>query len=251
MRSARLEGRVVVISGAASGIGLQIARECIGEGATVAALDISETGLAAVRQESKAQRWEERISTHLVDITSDSQVRATIEGIEQMHGGVDALVHSAYWTLPRAAVDTEETDFVRTLDVTLKGGYLLCKYAIPSMLARGRGTIVPIASVHSMVAFEGFFSYQIAKAGLLGLVRSIAADYGPTIRCNALTPGAVETPALQDATPEVRRSVINGALLKRAASAAEIAKAAIFLLSDDSSFMTGTSLVVDGGWTAV
>jgi NAD(P)-dependent dehydrogenase (short-subunit alcohol dehydrogenase family) len=166
-------------------------------------------------------------------------------------GGIDGLVHSAYWTRPTTLLETSINDWQRTLDVTLKGAFLLAKACIPKMQARGGGVIVPIASVHSLVGFPEFFAYQVAKAGLLGFVRSVATDYAPTIRCNAVAPGAIQTPALNDASPEVRRAVTEGALLKRVGTAHDVARSVIYLLSEESAFMTGSTLVLDGGWTAV
>lgn len=185
------------------------------------------------------------------DVRHPQAVERSVDDVESHWGSLDGVVHSAYWTRAKPAVETDDEIWHTTLDVILKGAYLLAKYSIPVMLRRKGGVIVPVASVHSFVGFRGFFAYQVAKAGLLGFVRSIAADYGPTIRCNALAPGAVDTPALRDASKEVQEEVRIGSLLKRVATAEEIARATIFLLSDESSFMTGSTLVVDGGWTAV
>ena len=241
-----LQGKVIAVTGAASGIGRRIALECLEEGASVLAIDIRDAPDAEFSHGAE-DRW----LFCRCDVTSAPQVERAIEHGRARFGGIDGLVHSAYWTRPQPALETEEADWQRTLDVTLKGAYLLAKCCIPSMRERGGGVILPIASVHSLVGFRGFFAYQVAKAGLLGLVRSIAADYGPAVRCNALAPGAVDTPALRDAPPEMRRAIEEGAPLKRVGTAEEVARAAVFLLSDDSRFMTGATMVLDGGWTAV
>jgi len=242
----RLHDQLVVVTGAASGIGRQIAKECLQEGARVVAVDIDAERLQALQAEEGDRFW-----ASVTDVTDAQAVTSLIGSVSSRWGSVTGLVHSAYWTNPQRLTETCLEDWQKTLEVTLTGAFLLSRAVIPEMLANGGGTIVPIASVHSLVAFPAYFAYQVAKAGLLGFVRSVATDYGPSIRCNAIAPGAIQTPALNDAPPAVRQRVESGALLKRVGSAHDVARAVLFLLSEDSAFMTGTTLVLDGGWTAV
>lgn len=244
-----LVDEVVVVSGAASGIGRQIVLECLAEGARVAALDIDAQGLATLRTEAKLRP--SALLTSVTDVTRADAVSEVAHTVKDHLGPVTGLVHSAYWTRPQRLTETLSSDWQKTLDVTLHGAFVLSQEFIPVMLVSGRGAIVPIASVHSLVGFPGYFAYQVAKAGLLGFVRSVAVDYGPTVRFNAVAPGAIATPALDDAPLAVRQQVEAQALLRRVGTAHEVARAVIFLLSAESSFMTGSTLVLDGGWTAI
>lgn len=241
----RLLDKVVVISGAGSGIGRQIARELVEEGAQVIALDINGDGL------KETQSGLERCDTLKVDVTDWPAVQHAITTVAERYGHIDGLVHSAYWTNPKPLLETDIEDFERTQSVVLKGAYLLARAIIPVMQQHQGGVIVPIASVHSVLGFQNFFAYQIAKAGLLGYVRSIAVDYGPSVRAVALAPGAIDTPALQDTSASVRASLAEQALVKRIGTAHDVARAAVYLLSDESSFMTGTTLLLDGGWSTI
>lgn len=248
MSGLRLNQQVIVVTGAASGIGRQIALECLEEGACVVAVDIDAQGLASLGVE--AGTCANRVLISVTDVTRTEGIEAMVDRSLRQFRTITGLVHSAYWTHPQVLTDTTVDDFQKTLGITLTGAFLLSQAMIPVLLDHGGGSIVPIASVHSLVAFPGYFAYQVAKAGLLGFVRSVATDYAPTIRCNALAPGAIDSPALNDAPPDVRRRVEEQALLKRVGTVHEVARAAIFLLSEESAFMTGTTMVLDGGWTA-
>ena len=241
----RLKEKVVVVSGAGSGIGRQIAIEAAEEGAHVLALDVHHEGLAATTARA------EGIEGAVVDVTNAKAVNEIIQNTVRQFGHIDGLVHSAYWTNPKPLLETSTTDFDRTLDVVVKGAFFLGRAVIPVMLANQGGVIIPIASVHSVLGFSNFFAYQIAKAGLLGYVRSIAVDYGPSVRSVALAPGAIDTPALSDTAADVRESLVEKSLAKRIGTAHDVARAAVYLLSDESSFMTGTLLLLDGGWSAI
>lgn len=241
----RFQDQVIVISGGGSGIGQHIAGELVDEGARVVVADINRDGL------SETEKMRTGIRAHFCDVREDASVKDLVAMTMKEFGRVDGLVHSAYWTNPKPLLETDPEDFQKTQDVILKGGYLLARHILPIMLKQGRGVIVPIASVHSVLGFQNFFSYQVAKAGLLGYVRSIAVDYGPSVRAVALAPGAIDTPALQDTAEAVRATLADGALVKRIGTAHDVARAAAFLLSDDSSFMTGTMLLLDGGWSVL
>ncbi len=240
----RFQDQVMVISGGGSGIGQQIAWELADEGATVVVADIQREGLQATESRSG-------VHSLFCDVREDESVHDLVKDTMAQFGRIDGLVHSAYWTNPKPLLETEPHEFQKTQDVILKGAYLLARHILPIMLQQGRGVIVPIASVHSVLGFRDFFSYQVAKAGLLGYVRSIAVDYGPSVRAVALAPGAIDTPALQDTAEEVRATLAEGALVKRIGTAHDVARAAAFLLSDDSSFMTGTLMLLDGGWSVL
>ena len=160
-RTGRLFGKVLVISGAASGIGRAIAQECTSEGASVVAIDINVPGLDTLARDSG--------SSPLRCVPCDVSVAKEVEGAMAVgldeYGRIDGIVHSAYWTLPRPALATEEEDWRRTWDVCLSGAFFLAKYGIPAMLQNDGGVIVPIASGHSFVGIPGFFAYQVSEGG--------------------------------------------------------------------------------------
>lgn len=162
-----------MVSGAASGIGRQIALECTAEGARVVGLDISPDFLALGAEGTEGL---------VVDVSDESAVEGAVRHTVSRCGKIDGLVHSAYWTNPKPLLETQPEDFDRTYQVILKSAYLLARAVIPVMRENQGGVIVPIASVHSVLGFKNFFAYQVAKAGLLGFVRSIAVDYGPEVR---------------------------------------------------------------------
>lgn len=241
----RFRDRVIIISGGGSGIGQHIAWELADEGAEVVVADINAEGL------DETEKARASVHAQVCDVRDEDSVRQLVDATMAQFGRIDGLVHSAYWTDPKPLLETEPEEFQKTQDVVLKGAYLLARHVIPIMIRQGRGVIVPIASVHSVLGFRNFFAYQVAKAGLLGYVRSIAVDYGPAVRAVALAPGAIDTPALHDTSAEVRATLADGSLVKRIGTAHDVARAASFLLSDDSSFMTGTMLLLDGGWSVL
>lgn len=243
----RFEGKVAVITGAASGIGLSTARTFAEEGASVVVADVDVEG--GEKAAEMLQASGSRAIFVETDVTKSEDVKRLISTTEETYGRLDVLHNNAYWTVPRACVDVKEWEWDRTIDVVLKGAFLCAKYAIPVMVKAGGGSIVNSASTHSVVAFKGFTAYQAAKAGLLGLTRSLAADYAPQVRVNALVIGAVRTPALQMASPELKEEIVAGTPLGRFAEPGEIARAVAYLASEDASFITGSALVIDGGWT--
>jgi NAD(P)-dependent dehydrogenase (short-subunit alcohol dehydrogenase family) len=183
------------------------------------------------------------------DVTKREDVRRLITSTLETFGHLDIVHNNAYWAVPKACVDVEEWEWDMTIDVVLKGAFLCAKYAIPAMSRTGGGSIINSASTHSIVAFKGFTAYQAAKAGLLGLTRSLAVDYAPAVRVNALVIGAVRSPALEMASPRLKEEIVAGTPLGRFAEPGEIAQAVAYLASDDASFITGSALVIDGGWT--
>ena len=242
----RYTDRVAIVTGAASGIGFATARRFAQEGAAVVIADIDvEGGNRAVEQIRKTNG---EVKFVKADVAKNADVEQLIGFTEQTYGRLDVLHNNAYWTVPKACVDVEEEEWNRTIDVILKGTFLCSKHALPLMLETGGGNIVNSGSVHSFVAFEQFTAYDSAKAGLLGITRSLAIDYAPNIRANVLIIGAVETPAM-DISPDSKQSLIDRTPLKRLAQPEEIADAVLYLASDAASFITGSALVIDGGWT--
>jgi NAD(P)-dependent dehydrogenase (short-subunit alcohol dehydrogenase family) len=245
----QLPDRIAVVTGAASGIGRATAVMMAHEGARVVAADINPAGL----QETVARITGAggQAVACVADVGRRQDVERMVGCAVDTYGGLHILHNNAYWNAPGPVCDLEEAGWDRTLEVCLKALYLGCKFAIPAMKASGGGAIVNTASVHSLVSFNGYAAYDAAKSGVVGLTRSVALDYGPAVRSNAVLPGAILTAAWDGSTDASRAPFIERAPMKRLGKPEDIASAVIFLASDAASFITGTCLVVDGGLTIV
>jgi NAD(P)-dependent dehydrogenase (short-subunit alcohol dehydrogenase family) len=245
----RVAGKVAIVTGAASGIGRATARLLAEEGAAVVVADVdAEGGEATARQIQEAGGEGAFVRT---DVSEAGQVEQLVRAAVERFGGLDILHNNAYWApLYRPLVETSDQEWERTIAVTLKGVFLGCKYAIPVMIERGGGSIVNTASTAALAASPQFAAYMAAKGGVVALTRSVAMDYGGQgIRCNAICPGLTETPATAPvlADPERRRWLESKLLVGRVGQPEDIARGVLYLCSDESSFMTGQTLVVDGG----
>ena len=246
--SGRVEGKVALVTGAASGIGEGTALLLAREGAAVAVVDIDveagkRTTATIVREGGKAIFIR-------ADVGKTAQVKRMIERTASAFGRLDIIHNNAIWFRNGKATELDEKDWDRTLDVGLKTVFLSAKYGVPVMRETGGGTIVNTASVHSLVSFEEHTAYDAAKAGLLGLTRVLALDFGPDIRVNSVLPGAVLTPLWKGISKADRRRFADMVPAKRLGTPEDIASAVLFLASEEASFITGTSLVVDGGLIA-
>jgi len=247
-----LESKVAIVTGGAHGIGAAIARIFVARGAKVLIGDILDdegTLLAAeLNSGSKAPRARYR---HL-DVTQETDWREAVGMTEKLFGGLTTLVNNAGVPGRAGVVDTTEEQWDRTIDTDLKGTWLGMKACIPAIRRSGGGAIINTSSNYALVASGRAAAYHSAKAGVLSLSRAAAVEYaGANIRVNAVLPGVTDTPRIATLPADWRRDLIERTPLKRLAHADEIAKAFAFLASDDASYITGTSLVVDGGFTAM
>ena len=245
----RVQGKVAIVTGAASGIGRASALLLAREGASVVIADVDDEGAAQTRD---LIVWDggTALSVHC-DVTSDEEVARLVGRTVELAGRLDILHNNAYWGVQnRPLVDTGLDEWNRTLAVSLTGVFLCCKHAIPAMAAGGGGSIVNTASTVALSPTPRFAAYTAAKGGIVALTRSVALDYaGQGIRCNAVCPGLVETPATAGllADPERRRDHQQKALLGRFGQPEDVAAAVLYLASDDAAYVTGQTLVVDGG----
>jgi NAD(P)-dependent dehydrogenase (short-subunit alcohol dehydrogenase family) len=252
----RLKGKTAVITGAAQGIGLAIARVFAAEGARVALVDLRvEQGEAAVEQ-LKAQ-GAQALFEH-VDVADQTSVEQMTAKVVERFGPPDVLVNNAGIAVFRDPLATTSTDWQRCFSVDLDGVWYCCKAALPHMLAKGRGDIVNIASVHSFKIIPHCFPYPIAKHAVMGLTRALAIEYADrNIRVNAIAPGYIGTEIVENIFAQapdpqaLRRETEALHPVKRIGRPDEIAWAAVFLASDEARFMTAECLIIDGGRSAL
>ncbi|MCW6511668.1 SDR family NAD(P)-dependent oxidoreductase [Lichenifustis flavocetrariae] len=247
--SLRLAGRRILVTGAASGIGAAIVLQLVAEGARVVAADLDRD-----RVEALAAQASGAVVPGACDVTDEASCRDAVAATVEHLGGLDGLVHNAAAPSTDGTVVTLSlTDWRREMAVSLDGAFLVSKAAVPAIAAAGGGAVVLIASQLGHVAVGQAVAYCAAKAGLIHLAKLMAVDHAPErIRVNSLSPGAVATARLLQRWPDLAAADAGlgpAHLLGRIGQPSEIAAAAAFLLSDEASFVTGTDLMVDGGYT--
>ena len=242
-----LKDRVAMITGAASGIGRATAQLFAEQGAKIVAVDIDEPGgletVKSIRQASGEATF--------VGADVGQAVESAVQAALDRYGRIDILHSNAAAYTIGTATELKEEDWDRTLSVCLKAAWMLAHCAVPAMLAQGGGVIIITGSVHSIRGYVQHAAYQAAKGGLLALTRALAADYAPSIRVNAILPGAVVTGLWKGVSEADIAEIAKECPLQRNGEPKDIAQAALFLASDMSSYMTGASVVVDGGLSSV
>jgi 2-keto-3-deoxy-L-fuconate dehydrogenase len=242
----RLEGKTAVITGAGQGIGRAVAVRFAGEGGRVWATSRSRGPLQSLRSISG-------IEIRTLDVTCADDIARMSEEI----ASADVLVNCAGYVANGTLLDCTEEDLQHSFDVNVRGAFLMTRAFLPAMLEKGHGSVINIASVLSSIAgAPNRLAYMTAKAALIGFTRSVAVDYVHRgIRCNALCPGAVSTPGLEsriagtDDPEATRQAFLQRHPVGRLGKAEEVADACVYLASDESRFMTGQCLVLDGGMT--
>lgn len=254
----KLEGKVAIVTGGGSGQGRSTAQLFAREGAAVGVADWHKDQAEEVAETIRSLGGR-ALPLH-VDVSRETDVLGMVKTVREHFGRLDILFNNAgigfsagdRFTMA-SVVDTPEEDWDAILAINLKGVALGCKHAIPVMVKQGGGVIVNNASINALVAMPGADAYTAAKGGIVALTRVLANDWGPKgIRVNCICPGGVDTPmvapVLKD--PQVLAAMKGNCPLGRIADPEEIAKVALFLASEDSSYVNGVILPVDGGWTA-
>jgi NAD(P)-dependent dehydrogenase (short-subunit alcohol dehydrogenase family) len=253
----RISGKRAIVTGGASGIGRACVELLATEGAKVAILDTNEQQGLATTKELRSKGLE--VSFHLTNISREVEVSNSIGAVVRHYEGLDLLVNNAGIAHPfKKTEHVTEEEFDKLISVNLKGVFLMTKHAIPHLRQQGGGSIVNIASVCGLVAFGGIAPYHAAKGGVRMMTKNDAIDLAKDgIRVNSVFPGWVWTPMTEEElrltggdVETAKAAAAASAPLGRIGTPEDVAWAVLFLASDESSFMTGAELVVDGGYTA-
>ncbi|HYO80446.1 MAG TPA: SDR family NAD(P)-dependent oxidoreductase [Bryobacteraceae bacterium] len=250
--SSRLAGKVALITGAGGGIGSETARLFASEGAAVIVNDVTQDRAEAVAQSIAAAGG--KGVPAVCDISSGTEVERMFQDAARLFGGIDILVNNAFFNVNDVTIESlEEADWDRTIAVCLKGPFLCTKHAIRLMRVRGAGSIVTLSSVNALFGV-GETAYTAAKGGLISLMRLVAAEYGEwNIRSNVICPATISTQICMDywnQFPSGFNRLQEMYPLKRIGTPLEVAQYALFLASDESSFVTGAVHDIDGGLLA-
>ncbi len=255
----RLDQKIAFVTGAGSGIGEQIARLFAQQGGHVILADIKLDAVEQVAGEIRAAGGNARAQQ--LDVAEEPQVRAAIEQVAAVEGWLDILVNNAGISHVGSILETSLEDWERVMRVNARGVFLCAREAVRQMLAQSPtgGVIINMSSVAATIGIDRRLPYCSSKGAVLALTRSVAIDFATQgIRCNAICPGTVQTPFVEDYLArhfvghedEVRRQLHARQPIGRMGRPDEIAHAALYLASDEAAFVTGSALVIDGGWTA-
>lgn len=235
----KLDGKVAVVTGGARGIGAAVCKKLAGEGAIVYSCDLQ-----------KGEFLEKNIISEILDVTSRENVSLIIEKIKLKYGKIDILVNNAGITKDALIQKMTEKAWNDVIDVNLKGLFNITQQVVPIMLDAGIGSIINMSSVVGVYGNIGQTNYVATKAGVIGLTKAWAKEFsrkGAKIRTNAIAPGFIKTPMTKDLPEKIINTMIGKTPLARMGEVDDIANAVLFLASDDSSFITGQVIGVDGG----
>lgn len=246
----RMKGKNVIVTGGASGIGLASVERCLEEGASVVIADL-EGGEGAARAAALDGRYAGRCLFKACDVTDTAQVdRLFAETVDEL-GGVDAVFNNAGIGGIAPSDEVSDDDFLRVIDINLNGVFRVARAALRVMYRQGSGSIVNCASILGMMGQSQTAAYTAAKGGVVNMTRTLGIEAAPNgVRVNAIGPGYIDTPLLAALDDELLQGLISLHPMARLGRPEEVANAFLFLASDEASFITGTTLMVDGGFTA-
>jgi len=255
----KLAGKVAIVTGGAMGLGREIAMLFAQEGARVVLADINDD---LGRQVEEAITNAQGTASFLqVDVSKAAEVQGLVSRAVSRFGRLDILMNNAGVVEAEPIEELSEQAWDRVISINLKGAWLVSKYSVPHMRAGGGGIIINMSSELGLVGFPSYSAYCASKGGIIALTRALAAELAPTIRVNCICPGAVSTPMLErefrtslsagQNLEEAKRELMKRYPINRLGVPSDVARAALYLGSDDSSWVTGIALPVDGGGTAV
>jgi cyclopentanol dehydrogenase len=238
----RLKDKVALITGAARGQGREMAELFMREGAkAVVSGDVLD---AADTEDSK-------VTFVKMDVTQADRWKSVVADVVAEHGRIDILINNAAVCEYEPILETTEEQYDRLLDIDLKSIFLGMREVLPHMIRQQAGSIINVSSIWGLAGVPNSYAYQAAKGAILNVSKNVAATHGKDgVRCNSLHPGYILSPMNEHQAPEINAALIAGTVLKRPGVPIETAYAALFLASDEASYVTGTSLVVDGGYLA-
>jgi len=245
----RFEGKAALITGGGRGIGATTALMMLAEGGGVGVVDLNQDHLNKVTQTAQARGH--KLKTFLADVSKTDQVQRAVDAFVKEFGRIDILVNNAGMTIPRPFMEKTAEDWIRTLEVNLIGVFLCAQAAAKYMLAQKSGKIINISSIRGIehCGREGVMDYSAAKSGVISLTKTMAKELAPHINVNTVAPGHTLTDLTAPLPDAVKKGMIEGSYLKRMAQPEDIAKAILFLASDDANFITGQMILVDGGFS--
>jgi 3-oxoacyl-[acyl-carrier protein] reductase len=242
----RLEGKVCLITGAASGIGKATTLLFAQEGATVIAGDISKENLDSLVKE--AEGLPGKVDPYILNVTDRDQIKEVVEKVVQKYGRIDVLVNNAGITRDALLVRMKEEDWDAVINVNLKGVFNVTQMVVPYMIKQRNGSIVNVSSVVGIYGNPGQTNYAASKAGVIGMTKTWAKELaGRNIRVNAVAPGFIETPMTEKLPEKAREAALSRIPLGRFGKPEEVAQVILFLASDESSYVTGQVIGIDGG----
>jgi NAD(P)-dependent dehydrogenase (short-subunit alcohol dehydrogenase family) len=247
----RLADKVAIITGGASGIGQATALLFAKEGAKIVVADVNETGSHETVDQIRSAGG--KAISVLTDVTSAKDVEALVQSACNAYDKLDVLFTGAGIAMRLPVVELPEEDWDRCIAINLKGIYLCCKYAIPEMIKNGEGAIISVSSIYGIVGSKNRAAYLASKGGVANLTRGMALDYAAdNIRVNCICPGFTDTPLVRNIvkTQAEYQALAEQHPMSRLATPLDIAYGALYLASDEASFVTGIALPIDGGYTA-
>ncbi|MFS0780559.1 SDR family NAD(P)-dependent oxidoreductase [Bacillus sp. 1P06AnD] len=246
----RLENKVAIITGAASGMGAEEAKIFAREGAKVIATDVQENKLNELIAEINQEGGEAIAITH--NVASEEEWKRVIAKALQQYGKIDILVNNAGVATPKTISNMEMDEWNRIMNINLNGCVIGMKYVIPEMKKNGSGSVINISSIGGIVGMAGTSPYTASKGALRSLTKAAAVEFGKdSIRVNSVHPGIIVTPMTKDTMKDSDMYYSTFTQLPYFGEPADVANGVLFLASDESKFMTGSEMVIDGGWTAI
>ncbi len=248
----RVSGKVILVTGGAMGMGRTHCELLAEEGGTVIVTDMNESeGQATADGINKAGGKAEFLS---LNVTNEANWKSVVEQVVEKHGQIDVLVNNAGILFVKPLEETTTDEWDRIFDINVKGVFFGTKAVLPAMQKAGGGSIINISSIYGIVGAPMAAAYQATKGAVRLFTKATAVDYAQyNIRVNSVHPGVIDTPMTKDllhGDPETRKAIMGTTILDRPAQPKEISYAVLHLASDDSSFMNGSEMVVDGGYTA-